>query len=348
LNISFSNRIPKEGTMTLRIFFLGFALLCASGEAFAEPIIRPPAELAVRVIANEFDPGDFAWARGRFDGRRRQMWQNAVTWARERQQARLRDVSLSLTQLGITSHQLEPGCFGEEVCEWIVRTDAIAAQFRDWPSFEAAVAEATPVFLAYRSGVSITSLVYAPAGQTFLENIRANQGKSQSMRIGAAAMLQGEPHIRLTSGGVRVLNLLMLMEAVRADRSGAMLLQQQLVSGGWPQASVVGEANETLAFMTVQHADHDPALQLRVLRLVEPLVATGQMRPQLYAYLYDRVMLKIAGVQRYGTQDVRCDGARAVAPNLESGRDVERDRASVSLSSLSDYARAMGLSCGGP
>jgi hypothetical protein len=35
---------------------------------------------------------------------------------------------------------------------------------------------------------------------------------------------------------------------------------------------------------------------------MEPLVAQGEVTKQNYAYLYDRIMLKLAGKQRYATQ----------------------------------------------
>jgi beta-glucosidase len=50
----------------------------------------------------------------------------------------------------------------------------------------------------------------------------------------------------------------------------------------------------------VQHADDDPVFQLKMLRLMEPLAAGGQVSPRNYALLYDRVMLQMVGTLHDG------------------------------------------------
>lgn len=111
-------------------------------------------------------------------------------------------------------------------------------------------------------------------------------------------------------------------------------------NGGWPKISTVGEEASRSAWLLVQHADADPPFQLRALRLMEPLVASGEVSKSDYAYLYDRVMLKIAGKQRYGTQ-ATCRGGNRVPQPLESESSVDSRRAEVGLPPISEYLALM-------
>jgi hypothetical protein len=111
-------------------------------------------------------------------------------------------------------------------------------------------------------------------------------------------------------------------------------------NGGWPKTSAVGHEASQSAWLLVQHADADPPFQLRALRLMEPLVAGGEVDKSNYAYLYDRVMLKIAGKQRYGTQMTCRDGKRVAQP-LESDSALETRRAEAGLPPFSEYLDMM-------
>src|SRR3546814_4825245 len=83
---------------------------------------------------------------------------------------------------------------------------------------------------------------------------------------------------------------------------------------GWPTISAVGEKASHAAWLLAQHADDDPALQVRALRLMEPLAKAGEASKSNYAYLYDLVMLKLAGKQRYATQFGGCETGQAIRP----------------------------------
>jgi hypothetical protein len=95
------------------------------------------------------------------------------------------------------------------------------------------------------------------------------------------------------------------------DHANTEWLKGIVAERGWPTISQVGEEAAFNAWLLVQHADHDPLFQLRSLRLMEPLVAQGEVTKQNYAYLYDRIMLKLAGKQRYATQVMCRDGGEA-------------------------------------
>lgn len=97
------------------------------------------------------------------------------------------------------------------------------------------------------------------------------------------------------------------------DFRNTAMLKKIVEEHGWPRRSVVGDSAARMAWLIAQHADQDPAFQLRALRLMEPLTAQKEVSSPDFAYLYDRVMLKIAGKQRYGTQFASCEaGVRAL------------------------------------
>ena len=81
-----------------------------------------------------------------------------------------------------------------------------------------------------------------------------------------------------------------------------------------------------------------------MLRLMEPLTAKGAVPPRNFAYLYDRVTLKISGVQRYGTQAHCVDGRIAPRP-LEQPVKLDELRRSVGLTPIAEYLRQFPGAC---
>lgn len=77
---------------------------------------------------------------------------------------------------------------------------------------------------------------------------------------------------------------------------------------------------------------------------MEPLVAEGEVSKGNFAYLYDRIMLKLNGEQRYATQMSCRDGAYVPQPLEEAGR-VDELRAEMELDPLSEYLTNFPASC---
>jgi hypothetical protein len=131
------------------------------------------------------------------------------------------------------------------------------------------------------------------------------------------------------------------MEAlsVRHTRRMKQILQRY----GWPTNSLVGEEAAGAAWLLVQHADHDPAFQRRVLELIEPLVAPGEVKASHYAYLWDRTH----DPQRYGTQG-DCVARGVWAPRtIEALAEVDARRQAVGIfpAALADYVRILSATC---
>ncbi|TAD72001.1 MAG: hypothetical protein EAY70_13740, partial [Sphingomonadales bacterium] len=98
------------------------------------------------------------------------------------------------------------------------------------------------------------------------------------------------------------------------------------------------------AWLLVQHADHDPAFQLEVLRLMEPLLAAKEVSPGNYAYLYDRITLKLTGKQRFATQFWCMDGT--MQPRLlEQPDQIDELLAAMELEPLDEYRQFFRPTC---
>lgn len=71
---------------------------------------------------------------------------------------------------------------------------------------------------------------------------------------------------------------------------------------GWPTYSMVGRRAAGLAWMLVQHADHDVRWQERCLKLLARAVEIGEADAVLLAMLTDRILVNRGKWQMYGTQ----------------------------------------------
>ena len=131
--------------------------------------------------------------------------------------------------------------------------------------------------------------------------------------------------------------------AVR-DRANTEWLKAIVAEQGWPTVSQVGEDASARAWLLAQHADHDPVFQLQALKLMEPLIERGEVSAKNYAYLYDRVMLKLVGKQRYATQVYCKDGQRVPQP-LENEEQMPEQREAVGLVSFEVYLTYFSSQC---
>ena len=86
------------------------------------------------------------------------------------------------------------------------------------------------------------------------------------------------------------------------DRRTAARMREIVRSGGWPGRTRVGRDGAHAAWLLVQHADHDLALQRECLALLERAVAEDEATASEHAYLADRVAVGEGRPQRYGTQ----------------------------------------------
>jgi hypothetical protein len=127
-------------------------------------------------------------------------------------------------------------------------------------------------------------------------------------------------------------------ELQRILRENADWLKGVIREHGWPGHSLVGVDGSDVAWLLVQHADHDPAFQRECLDLLEQAVSLGEASQSNLAYLTDRVLLKEQGRQRYGTQFTHGPNGPEPQP-LEDPDRVDELRAAVGLIPLAEYRK---------
>ena len=141
-------------------------------------------------------------------------------------------------------------------------------------------------------------------------------------------------------------------ELSRVDDENLRSLKRIVRRHGWPRATAVGPEAARAAFLIVQHADADSAFQARMLGQMRPLVETGDVSPESYALLMDRVLVAQGEPQRYGTQyeTVEVDGVTRLVERtpIQDPDLLEERRAAMGLSPHAAYVRQLRQLLGVP
>lgn len=107
------------------------------------------------------------------------------------------------------------------------------------------------------------------------------------------------------------------------DNDNTAWLKARLPADGWFRISRDGAPVASNAFLIVQHSQ-DRAWQKEILARMEPLAKSGEVSPQSFALLYDRVQLFDTGKQTYGSQATCQNGKLGMAPMDEPEKVQER------------------------
>ncbi|WP_237709144.1 DUF6624 domain-containing protein [Sphingomonas elodea] len=306
---------------------------------------EPPPELARYFHGEAFDPGDFGWMRGGFAGAtpaeaRTYAAVNAwLTACFEEGKAHTRD---ELAAMGVQHADLATMPPRDLRCD-VVATAQSAARERSatWAEFQQHVAEARPFATSFLLALRLAEEMAMPrAAASLEERILARTIGEQVLRKatdwGAGEMADAP---RLSDGARAVLIAQLSVAMGERDFANTAWLKAEVAKDAWPTIARAGESGSMMAWLLVQHADADPAFQLRALRLMAPLAARGEVNKRNYAYLYDRVMLKISGKQRYATQ-VTCTAGKRVPLPLEDAAKMPALRSEAGLEPLADYIKS--------
>ena len=308
----------------------------------------PPAPLQPYIQDGRFDPGDYAWMRGRFEDASaadKAAYAAVRAWTDSCFQAGQAENRAELRALGIAEPKLERVDFRDALCA-SVATIPYGIEFKSFAEFEKALQSARPVADTFLLAVKMAEQTGGPRGPTLADRLLARPLSEQMLRKGLG-WGEGElSHAPPLDPPVKaIVRARIGIALAEADRANTAWLKGIVEKQGWPKISEVGEHASFQAWLLVQHADADPAFQLRALRLMEPLVARGEVSKRNYAYLYDRVMLKIAGKQRYATQAM-CSGGKRVPQPLEDAAAVERLRTEAGLEPLKQYMAELDAMAG--
>jgi len=316
---------------------LGAILLCAASEP-----PPPPAALEPYIKDGRYSPGNYGWLRGRFqDATPEEVadFQAIMRWSEECRAAATSEVQQQLAAEGFPEASAE-GFFGPFLCR-AVATQPFIQDNSSFATFEREVATAEPIARAYLAAVRMADETARPSSPDLAQQINYRVIGDQAVRKGLSWLWATDSDFpALSPMGRAVFQSRIGLAMGEYDEANTEWLKGIIAEHGWPKISEVGERASNNAWLLVQHADADPLFQLRALRLMEPLVGQGEVSKQNYAYLYDRIMLKVAGRQRYGTQ-MHCVGGKLAPQPLEDETAVNRLREEVGLGTVEEYAAGM-------
>src|SRR3954471_13172362 len=121
-----------------------------------------------------------------------------------------------------------------------------------------------------------------------------------------------------------------------------------LAQYGWPGRRLVGDEGSHGAWLLLQHADRDTALQRTAMQLLETAVRDNDASRRDLAYLTDRVRVAEGRPQVYGTQ-LQYDSRGCASPKpSEESDQLDARRASVGLEPVSEYIQKTMAALGRP
>jgi hypothetical protein len=289
----------------------------------------------------KIDTDDFVWLRGAFTDSSiadQDQWKAVKAWGDACIAAHTEAVRKEIEALGAKPTALALQSYGDDSpCALISNARFALPSIKSWAAFEAALREARPVFRGFVHATVLAEKIVQPKENAPLaERLRQAIVGEQILRLGLA-WNEGDNAAPqpMSADGARVLYILLWTEIAKRDHANTAMMQAILAKGGWPKISDVGAEAAEDAWLLVQHADDNPAFQLRAQRAMEPLVAKGEVLPKRYAYLADRVTIKLYGTQVYGTQFYCIDGRRR-PKGIAGAAAVDAARKSVGLGSLDD------------
>ena len=119
-------------------------------------------------------------------------------------------------------------------------------------------------------------------------------------------------------------------------------LKQIFDQYGFVGFDLAGKEGSQNFWLMVQHCDHNPDFQKRVLEKMKIEVDKGNAKPSNYGLLVDRVMLNTGKQQVYGTQvDYNMQTGQAFPRNLKDSSKVNKRRKSIGLKPIEEYLNGM-------
>jgi hypothetical protein len=209
-----------------------------------------------------------------------------------------------------------------------------AALAAEQPLSDEAQALIVPIFQAYAEVDHLLTLLPAP-GDVTEELIRMKSIDQAGRDFYAMIDLTVLPGAERDAAFDAIWN-----EINRRDLENQNRLKELMPENGWFTISEYGLEGALSAFLIVQHALNDPALQNRALAAMEPLVGSDEIDGRAYALLYDRLAMGSGRYQRYGSQMICQDNRWVLYPLEDSdGVDDRRREANFDLSLSENMAR---------
>lgn len=122
------------------------------------------------------------------------------------------------------------------------------------------------------------------------------------------------------------------------DVANTRRMQEIVQQIGWPTRSKVGAYASDMAWLLVQHADHDRDFQKKCLILMKEL-PEDEVKVANIAYLEDRVRVGEGRPQVYGTQFFTDEQGNFGPRPIEDPANIDLRRKKVGLGTLAAYTR---------
>jgi len=339
---TFSTKSCGVNMSILRGVLMVGALIGATTSSPAPVAI--PSILSARISEGHFQPGDYAWARGAFPGATPTQvadWSSVQAFVRSCRGLVPDDRRLELTKLGIKPPADYWRDYADDVCAETAIARSTTRGFATWESYQAAMREALPVYDALAFAAEQTRKSSPLKAGTLRDQLVSITAPDQILRVAMAWNSGGEGgKPRISPDAQRIVVTLLARPARAFDHANTLWLKEIVRESGWPKISVVGAVAASHAWMVAQHSDDDPAFQVYALKLMQPLLETGEVSRSDFALLYDRVMLPLTGRQKYGTQFTCKDGAWTPEPTEDAAK-LDELRGSMGLSTLSEYKKQL-------
>jgi len=111
---------------------------------------------------------------------------------------------------------------------------------------------------------------------------------------------------------------------------------------GFAGFNLVGEEGSSNFWLIVQHSDHNPNFQKKILEKMKVEVDKGNADSRNYGLLVDRVKLNTGQAQVYGTQvDYNLEICQAFPKNLADSINVNKRRKEIGLEPIEEYLNDM-------
>jgi hypothetical protein len=130
-----------------------------------------------------------------------------------------------------------------------------------------------------------------------------------------------------------------LKTLIEVDTDNRTWLAKIIEKKGWPGKSMVGVDGAHMAWLMIQHADADRALQKKCLELLKAAVKQGEATGIDLAYLTDRILSAEGKKQLYGTQLEQRDSKMAPKP-VEDEANLDARRKALGMQPIAEYLKA--------
>ncbi|TJZ56819.1 NUDIX domain-containing protein [Streptomyces piniterrae] len=123
------------------------------------------------------------------------------------------------------------------------------------------------------------------------------------------------------------------------DNDNTEWLRKVIDRVGWPGRSLCGDEAADAAWLLAQHADRQPHLQEAWVDLLAEAVTSGEAEPRHLAFLEDRISVRKAREQWFGTQHHKGANGQWEPYPIREPLGVDKRRAEVGLNPLAERTR---------